>query len=164
MTNLYTKTVTFHKTELPFRLIPFPRPGWCSARMHIKDIRRENFRELLAQVGYNRETMASMLKFKTVAMIARILSTTAKSKKPIGDRLARKCEQAFNKPEGWMDSINVSEDALRLAKRFDALPADRRIKVQQIVDLAEPPSTAPVAMLPPPPPALPAPRKRRTRR
>jgi len=120
--------------------------------MDIYEVRRRNFIRVLKQMNNDRAALATLLGFQQVNLIARMISTAPKTRKPIGSKLARKIEAATHKPEGWMDAINISAEALSLAEAFDALPADARATIQNVAALAMTSKPPPVDVLPAPPP------------
>lgn len=85
--------------------------------MKIQDIRYKNLQVLLDEAGGNQAELAR----RTGTNAAYINQILNKSLLPsgkirsVGERLARMLEQAFHKPDGWMDSpatmVQVSEPA-----------------------------------------------------
>lgn len=78
----------------------------------IDQIRHARFLELLAEAGSNKAmadrlgvTSAQISQLKT-----RSLHSTSGRPRTIGDEQARKMEQAFNKPTGWMDTLPLPAD------------------------------------------------------
>lgn len=80
----------------------------------IKEIRRANFaRAIEEKCGGNQTDAAARLEYSTPSLVSRY----ATGKKDIGDRAARKMEEAFGLPPNWMDADHGSsgEVVVRLA-------------------------------------------------
>lgn len=120
--------------------------------MDIYDIRRSNFRRLLEQVGGSRERLASMMGWAQVNLVARYISESPKTAKTIGSALARRLEQKFHKPAGWMDSMNISLRAWEFAQTYDVLPEERKATVDGVMGMALPAPEPPTALPPAAPP------------
>ena len=73
--------------------------------METKDIRRINLRALLSEYTSNGLTKAEFAELLGVTPSQLSQTTSAKPVRNIGDMLARRVEDAFGKPKGWMDSI-----------------------------------------------------------
>lgn len=73
--------------------------------MTIREIREENLKYLIKKVG-KKSTLAEMAD-TNAAYISQVLSK--KTKRSIGDALARKLEQACDKERGWLDTIHTKE-------------------------------------------------------
>ena len=74
--------------------------------MKIQDIRYHNLQALLIEVGGNQAELARRTG-TNAAYINQILNNSQLPSgkiRSVGERLARMLEQAFQKPEGWMDS------------------------------------------------------------
>jgi len=74
--------------------------------MKIQDIRYHNLQALLIEVGGNQAELARRTG-TNAAYINQILNNAQLPSgkiRSVGERLARMLEQAFQKPEGWMDS------------------------------------------------------------
>lgn len=70
--------------------------------MDVKEIRRENLRALLNEFGT--ATALASAAGTDAAYLSQIKST--KTKREIGDNLARRLEKAANKDRGWMDQLH----------------------------------------------------------
>lgn len=70
--------------------------------MNVKDIRRENTRQLAHMVGGI--TALGIKLGKTQAQISHLIGK--RPLKNIGDRLAQQIERAFNKSYGWLDKLH----------------------------------------------------------
>ena len=78
--------------------------------MDIKQIRLRNLRILIGEAG----TIANLARLSNTApaylsQILNSLPTSTGRPRSVGDKLARKLEQAMNKPYGWMDRNNDDE-------------------------------------------------------
>ncbi len=74
--------------------------------MKIQDVRYHNLQALLIEVGGNQAELARRTG-TNAAYINQILNNSqlpSGKVRSVGERLARMLEQAFQKPEGWMDS------------------------------------------------------------
>jgi transcriptional regulator with XRE-family HTH domain len=74
--------------------------------MKIQDVRYHNLQALLIEVGGNQAELARRTG-TNAAYINQILNNSQLPSgkiRSVGERLARMLEQAFQKPEGWMDS------------------------------------------------------------
>jgi transcriptional regulator with XRE-family HTH domain len=79
--------------------IPYRGALFLSMRMDIRTVRRNNLKTLREQAGSVR---ALADKVETDPnYISQLLGRSSKAN--VGYDLARRAEQAFNKPEGWMD-------------------------------------------------------------
>ena len=79
--------------------------------MDIKQIRLTNLRTLIAEAG----TIANLARLSGTApaylsQITNGLPTSTGRPRSVGDKLARKLEQALDKPYGWMDTSHSQED------------------------------------------------------
>jgi len=77
--------------------------------MDIKQIRLCNLRSLIAESG----TIAKLARLSETApaylsQILNSLPTSTGKPRSVGDKLARKLEQALNKPYGWMDKDHLT--------------------------------------------------------
>lgn len=71
--------------------------------MDIHDIRRVNYRRLLAEKFDNMPSrLADKLKISR-ATLSRIFSSNKEARRNIGNNMARDIEQAARKPRGWLD-------------------------------------------------------------
>lgn len=74
-------------------------------RMDIKEIRRANLRLLIVEFGT--QAKLAVASGTEAAYISQILSD--KTKREIGDDLARRLEKASKKPHGWLDHSHTEE-------------------------------------------------------
>jgi transcriptional regulator with XRE-family HTH domain len=103
----------------------------------IKETRFANLRRLLAGFGGKKKEFASKLDVDPP-----YLSQVLSKKRNIGDTLARRAEDAFGKPVGWMDKIHPNnEKATVYIDKFLALPdalKDQAIKhLELLTELAK---------------------------
>ena len=83
--------------------------------MDIKQIRLSNLRTLISESG----TIANLARLSETApaylsQILNSLPTSTGKPRSVGDKLARKLEQALNKSYGWMDKDHESPDTAHL--------------------------------------------------
>jgi len=83
--------------------------------MDIKQIRLRNLRSLISESG----TIANLARLSETApaylsQILNSLPTSTGKPRSVGDKLARKLEQALNKPYGWMDRDHENADDTKL--------------------------------------------------
>lgn len=100
--------------------------------MDVHAIRRANLHRIIKQAG-SRKAVQEAMGFGNVNFIARLLSETNASKKGMGDELARRFEEVYHKPHGWMDGCNLTDRANRIAEAVDTLPAGKVALVEQLV-------------------------------
>ena len=79
--------------------------------MDIKQIRLRNLRILIGEAG----TIANLARLSKTApaylsQILNSLPTSTGRPRSVGDKLARKLEEAMDKPYGWMDRVNDGEN------------------------------------------------------
>lgn len=74
--------------------------------MDVKEVRRLNLEYLIAVVG-STKALSDMVDTDP-NYISQIKN--GNSNKKMGDRFARKLEAAFNKPEGWMDQLQIANE------------------------------------------------------
>ena len=100
------------------------------------DIRRENAKALADQVGGSR-VFARMLS-REETQVSQIIGRNPQ--RQIGPKLARLIEQAFGKPEGWLDVPHdelepLAEPSVAFARWFQGLPPEARSKLVQIAPI-----------------------------
>lgn len=92
----------------------------CMSRT-IANIRRSNMMILLAEAGGSKQLLAE--KGGTApTYISQILTTDTDKRRNIGESLARKFEEGFLKPKGWMD-VDHPED-VGISYDFDEISVD----------------------------------------
>jgi len=85
----------------------------------IKEIRRANFaRAIEEKCSGNQTEAATRLEYSTPSLVSRY----ATGKKDIGDRAARKMEEAFGLPNNWMDADHSPASATETSAPSDARP------------------------------------------
>lgn len=78
--------------------------------MKIQDVRYQNLHALLTEMGGNQAELARRTR-TNAAYINQIINKSllpSGKVRAVGERLARKLEQAYQKPDGWMDTPNTT--------------------------------------------------------
>ena len=117
--------------------------------MDIKQIRLRNLRSLIAMSG----TIANLARMSETApaylsQILNSLPTSTGKPRSLGDKLARKLEQALNKPYGWMDKDHKNPDE----ENFQPIPQVPLLNMEQALKqlsrpLSDNTETVPLPML-----------------
>ena len=117
-----------------------------SALNEIKQIRLENLKALIEQMGGH----GAQRKLSDVTGISsQYINNLLRGDRVIGEKTARKIEQALKLPDGWMDRssdvqkpanyVELDEEVLRLAFVIQSLSSKDRAVLQALVDsLAQP--------------------------
>lgn len=117
-----------------------------SAIDETKQIRLENLKILIDQMGGH----GAQRKLSDVTGISsQYINNLLRGDRVIGEKTARKIEQALQLPDGWMDrssdvqesanDVGLDEETLRLALAIQSLSSKDRSTLQALVDsLAQP--------------------------
>jgi hypothetical protein len=118
--------------ETMLDIVPQP-PDPKVVRLDLKDVRRLNLARILTdRYNGNRGEMASALGYAD-SFLFRLLSKTTRSRKPIGDTMARKIERTLGCKEGWLDNAPFS-----LPPEWYELPDEIKAHfLKQICDVAK---------------------------
>lgn len=93
--------------------------------MNIQDIRRQNLRAVIeAEFGGVPARLARALGCQPTS-ISRLTSSAA-SKRNMGDKMARDIERAAGRPDGWMDILHDAEMDPLTSAITDLVPAERQ--------------------------------------
>lgn len=101
----------------------------------VEEVRRERLKALRAEVGSLVAMNETLGLDKRDSTLSQIINSAKNSKtgkgKEMGSPLARRIEQAFKKPAGWMDtapenSYSFAAPVLELAAALDTLPEEMR--------------------------------------
>lgn len=84
----------------------------------IDEIRRKNLLALIAESGDKRVILAEKINTNP-AYISQVLTPNDEKRRSIGDEIARRLEESYKKPHGWMDQYyaTIEERAELLTDR-----------------------------------------------
>ena len=101
--------------------------------MKVQQIRYQKLQQLLKECAGNQAELARAAATNPAYISQIINGVPLPSGKPrsVGERLARKLERAFDKPDGWMDNDHHSEIAEKPASYCSTSP-----HLQELVTLA----------------------------
>ena len=75
--------------------------------MDVKEVRRLNLQYLIASVG-KVDDFSKLVGLESPNYVSQLKNGS--NNKTMGDKFARKIEKAFDKPKGWMDKLQFSDD------------------------------------------------------
>lgn len=138
MNNIPTRYI-HASTNIPDRVIYPLGMNCCNAGMDINEIRLANLRSLADRAG-GRPDLARRMEMSYQLLQNYIGKTPTKR---IGDKTARRAEEVFGLPRGWMDERHDESKVIGARasgwpftierKRFDRLPESEKARVARFI-------------------------------
>lgn len=123
------------RDHIPDRVIYLSGMCCCNSQMDINEIRLTNLRGLAARAG-GRPALATKMGMSYQLLQNYIGKTPIKR---IGDKTARRAEEVFGLPRGWMDALHDDGKVTKATianwpfsierSRFDALPDSEKQRI-----------------------------------